>query len=86
MKSILRIAAASLTLAAMAAVSTPVFASQDRVELRFGNGYNQQQESYVQPGVIYEPCRYTQLRNLLHAVPVMSVLRSSLGPSPARLS
>lgn len=53
MKSILRIAAASLTLAALAAVSTPVFAHQDRVELRFGNGYDLRQ-SYVPPGVIYE--------------------------------
>jgi hypothetical protein len=53
MKSILKIAAASLSLAALAAVSTPAFAHQDRVELRFGNGYDQQQ-SYVQPGVIYE--------------------------------
>jgi hypothetical protein len=53
MKSILRIAGASLSLAALAAVSTPVFAHQDRVELRFGNGYDQQ-PSYVQPDVIYE--------------------------------
>jgi hypothetical protein len=53
MKSILKIAAASLSLAALAAVSTPVFAHQDRVELRFGNGY-EQQRAYVQPGVIYE--------------------------------
>ncbi|MDB5936498.1 MAG: hypothetical protein JWQ01_3842 [Massilia sp.] len=53
MKSILRIAAVSLTLAALAAVSTPVFAHQDRVELRFGNGYDQQR-AYVQPEVIYE--------------------------------
>jgi hypothetical protein len=53
MKSILRIAAASLTLAALAAVSTPVLAGPARVELSFGNGYDQQQ-AYVQPGVIYE--------------------------------
>jgi hypothetical protein len=54
MKSILKIAGASLTLAALAAVSTPVFAGPARVELSFGNGYYQQQ-TYVQPGVIYEP-------------------------------
>jgi hypothetical protein len=53
MKSILKIAAATLSLAAMAAVSTPALAHQDRLELRFGNGYDQQQ-TYVQPGVIYE--------------------------------
>jgi hypothetical protein len=53
MKSILRIAAASLSLVALAAVSTPVFAHQDRVELRFGNGY-EQQRAYFQPGVVYE--------------------------------
>lgn len=54
MKSIFRIAAASLTLAALAAVSTPVLAGPARVELSFGNGYEQQRQSYVQPGVIYE--------------------------------
>jgi hypothetical protein len=53
MKSILKIAGASLTLAVLAAVSTPVFASPARVELSFGNGYDQQQ-AYVQPRVIYE--------------------------------
>lgn len=53
MKSILRTAAASLTLAAMAAISSPAFAHQDRAELRFGNGQDQQR-AYVQPGVIYE--------------------------------
>jgi hypothetical protein len=52
MKSILRIAGSLLSLAALAAVSTPVFAHQDRVELRFGNGYDHQR-AYVQPGVIY---------------------------------
>lgn len=53
MKSILRTAAASLALAAMAAISSPAFAHQDRVELRFGNGYDQQR-TYIQPDVIYE--------------------------------
>ena len=53
MKSIFRIAGASLTFAALAVVSAPASAHQDRVELRFGNGYDQQQ-SYVQSGVIYE--------------------------------
>lgn len=53
MKSILKIAGASLTLAALAAVSAPAFAGPARVELSFGNGYYQQQE-YVQPRVIYE--------------------------------
>lgn len=53
MKSILKIAGASLTLAALAAVSTPVFAGPARVELSLGNGYYPQQE-YVQPRAIYE--------------------------------
>lgn len=52
MKSILRIAAASLGLAALAAFSTPASAGAARVELSIGNGYYRQ-PAYVQPEVIY---------------------------------
>lgn len=52
MKSILRIAGASLTLAALAAISTPVFAGPARIELSFGSGYYPQQQ-YVQPRVVF---------------------------------
>lgn len=53
MKTIFKLAAASLGLAAIAAVSTPAFAGPARVELSIGNGYYQPQ-GYVQPQVIYE--------------------------------
>jgi hypothetical protein len=53
MKFIFKIAAASLGLAAIAAVATPAFAGPARVELSIGNGYYQPQ-TYVQPEVIYE--------------------------------
>jgi hypothetical protein len=53
MKSIFKIAVASLGLAAIAAVSTPSFAGPAHVELSIGNGYYQPQ-TYVQPEVIYQ--------------------------------
>lgn len=50
MKSLLKIAAASLTVAALAALSTPAFAAPAHVEVRFSNGYGQQQ-AYAPPSV-----------------------------------
>ena len=54
MKSLLKMAAASLTLAALAAVSSPVFAAPARVELSVANSYGHgQQQAVVPPGVVY---------------------------------
>src|SRR5450830_2200880 len=53
MKSIFRIAAASLTLAALAAVSAPVFAGPARAEFSVGTGYYSRQD-YIPSQLTYE--------------------------------
>lgn len=53
MKSIIKIAAASLALAGLAAVATPAVASSRHVELSADNGYYAA-PVYVPPRVIYE--------------------------------
>lgn len=53
MKSVFRIAAASLTLAALAAVSAPVFAGPVRAELSVGTGYYSRQD-YIPSQPTYE--------------------------------
>lgn len=53
MKSIFKLAAASLGLVAIAAVSTPALAGPARVEISVGNGYYQAQ-AYPPPRVVYE--------------------------------
>ena len=53
MKSIFKIAAASLGLAVIAAVSTPAMAHPARVEFSIGDADYQPQE-YVQPELVYQ--------------------------------
>lgn len=54
MKSLFKIAVASLGLAVIAAVSSPAMATDARVDIRLGNGYHAQ-PAYVEHRVIHAP-------------------------------